>query len=84
MKSRIEQIGDECSVSLPKAVLRASGLDGDVDVRAEKGRIIICQGSVLREGWREQFKSMADAGDDHLLWPDDAGTTEWDDQEWQW
>ena len=36
-----------------------------------------------REGWEEEFRRMAEAGDDEPLLPDDMAN-EWDETEWRW
>jgi antitoxin MazE len=35
-----------------------------------------------REGWEEQFRAMAERGDDRLL--DEPTPTKWDETEWEW
>jgi antitoxin MazE len=37
-----------------------------------------------RQGWEEQFRAMAAAGDDQLLDGDVATLSSWDDEEWEW
>ena len=35
-----------------------------------------------REGWAEQFRVMAERGDDKLIDPETP--TSWDESEWEW
>jgi antitoxin MazE len=37
-----------------------------------------------RDGWDEQFRRMAERGDDGLLDAEVASLTEWDVDEWEW
>ena len=37
-----------------------------------------------RSGWAEQFRVMAECGDDHLLDPEALSLTDWDKSEWEW
>jgi len=37
-----------------------------------------------REGWKDNFKEMAENGDDKLIDAELADQTEWDEQEWEW
>jgi len=37
-----------------------------------------------RMGWDEQFKDMAQAGDDQLLDAEVVSLSEWDEAEWAW
>jgi hypothetical protein len=46
------------------------------------GDIPIRPAASARAGWTEQFRAMAEHGDDRLL--DDTTLTVWDEIEWQW
>ena len=37
-----------------------------------------------RQGWEEQFRQLAESGDDALLDADASSLTEWDETEWEW
>jgi antitoxin MazE len=37
-----------------------------------------------RQNWEEQFRVMAERGDDKLLEITEADLTEWDSEEWEW
>jgi antitoxin MazE len=83
MKSRIIKIGNSQGVRLPKLLLEQSQLGEEVILEAQEGQIVIRASSHPREGWAEQFKAMAERGDDKLL-DADAVTTTWDEEEWEW
>ena len=84
MKSRIVATGEGRSVVIPDPMLQISGLNGEVDLRAEPGRIVIGRSDHPRAGWSGQFAQMAAQGDDVMLWAQDSGSTSWDDDEWEW
>jgi len=37
-----------------------------------------------REGWKDNFKEMAENGDGKLVDAEPGYQTEWDKQEWEW
>ena len=41
-------------------------------------------GPVPRQGWEEQFRRMAEQGDDKLLDGGDLIPTQWEETEWEW
>jgi antitoxin MazE len=83
MKARLVRIGNSRGVRLPKLLLEQSQLGEEVLLEAQEGQIVIRALPGAREGWAEQFKAMAEHGDDALL-DADAATTTWDEEEWEW
>lgn len=81
-RTRIVRIGNSQGVRLPKAVLAASGLSGDVEIEAGDGQVVIRPARHPRDGWEEAFKQMHANGDDVLL--DSEYASEWDQTEWTW
>lgn len=82
MKTRIVPIGNSRGVRIPKPLLEQTGLDGEVEIQARNGSLIITQARKPREGWAEAFAEMARRGDDALLDPEIPTT--WDLTEWEW
>ena len=84
MKARIVRIGNSQGVRIPKPILEQTGLHGEVDISAEKDRLVIRAAARPRAGWADAFRNMARRGDDRLL--DDVGPTlsAWDEDAWQW
>ncbi|MFN8539941.1 MAG: hypothetical protein U0232_20975 [Thermomicrobiales bacterium] len=82
MKSRIIRIGNSRGVRLPKLLLEQSQLGEEVLLEAQVGQITIRAAGRAREGWAEQFKAMAEHGDDVLL-DAETVTTTWE-EEWEW
>lgn len=81
-RTRIIAIGNSQGVRLPKPLLEAAGLSGEVEIEAEEGRIVIRAAHHPRAGWAEAFEAMAAAGDDRLLDPETP--TAFEDEEWTW
>lgn len=83
MKTRIVRIGNSRGIRIPKPLLEAAGLVGEVDVTAKRGTLIIRPIHSPREGWAEAFLEMNRNGDDRPL---DvlAVPSEWDESEWEW
>ena len=82
MKTRIVRIGNSRGVRLPKVVLEEAQLPDEVELRAERGRIIICSATRPRAGWAEAARRMRARGEDQLLDPPVA--TQFDRKDWEW
>ena len=82
MRGRIVRVGNSRGVRLPKPLLEEAGLQEEVEIHAEPGRIIIESASRPRAGWAEAARAMAAREEDGLL---DAPTpTAFDAEEWTW
>ena len=53
-------------------------------LRRESDARLYRLGALPREGWEEQFRVMAERGDDRLLDGDVPSLTTWDAEEWEW
>jgi antitoxin MazE len=84
LRTRIIQIGNSQGVRIPKPLLEKSGLEGEVELEARAGEIIIRSPDNPRAGWEEAFAQMHAAGDDGLLDGDQLGASSWDEEEWEW
>lgn len=72
VKAAIHRIGNSQGVILPKPLLRQVGLtEGEVELTVERDAIVLRKPKRnVREGWAEDSKKLAAAGDDTLVWPD--------------
>jgi antitoxin MazE len=77
MRARIVRVGNSRGIRLPKA-----GLQEEVEIHAEPGRIIIESARRPRSGWAEAARLMTLHGEDDLL--DEPSPTEFDSEEWTW
>lgn len=84
LKTRIIKIGNSQGIRIPKILLEQAGLDEEVEVAVEQDQLVIRAVRHGREGWAEQFRLMAERGDDRLLDSDAPSLTVWDDTEWEW
>jgi antitoxin MazE len=50
----------------------------------QDNQVVIRPIQCSRHGWDEQFKQMAERGDDRLLDAEVASLTGWDVDEWEW
>jgi antitoxin MazE len=84
MKTRIVRIGNSQGIRIPKPLLEAAGLQGEVDLTAKRGLLLVRPARRPRAGWADAFAEMARAGDDILL--DDVAPSlpEWDEEGWEW
>lgn len=73
MQSALKKIGNSTGVLIPKPLLTEIGAQaGDnIDIRVEANCIVLELAKRRpREGWAEDAKRIAEAGDDHLVWPE--------------
>jgi antitoxin MazE len=84
MKTRIVGIGNSRGVRIPKPLLDQTGLQGEVEITAENGSLLIRPVRKPRDGWARAFQVMARRGDDALLDEVGPGLSSWDEDEWQW
>jgi antitoxin MazE len=84
MRTSLIRIGNSQGVRIPKVLLEQSGLGTEVELEVEEARIVIRPASHPRQGWAEQFRAMADNGDDKMLDEVAGEQTQWDKDEWEW
>jgi len=85
MKTKIVKIGNSRGVRIPKSFIEESGLQNEVELEINDGRIIIKPISKPRETWSMSFRSSSTAGERGLL--DSEALmfqSRWDEEEWEW
>jgi antitoxin MazE len=83
IKTRLVKIGNSQGLRIPKLLLEQLNLPTDVELEVQDDHLIVRPSSHPRADWAEQFRQMAQRGDDHLL-DSDLTLTEWEASEWQW
>ena len=81
-KTRLVKIGNSQGIRIPKALIDQLGLGPEIELVVEEDHLEIHRSANPREGWAEQFKKMAELGDDKLLDPETP--TKFDEEEWEW
>ena len=81
-KARIVRIGNSQGVRIPKPLLEQAGLEGEVELHAEEGRIVIAAVRQTRAGWASAAGAMHARNEDQLL--DAPSATRFDAEEWEW
>ncbi len=82
MKTRIVQIGNSRGIRLPKVLLEEAQLADEVELQAERGRIVIRAAGRPRAGWAAAARHMRERGEDQFL--DPLTSTRFDEKEWKW
>ena len=83
IKTRIVRIGNSRGIRIPKLFLDQTNFGNEVELELQENRIVIRSSKSSRHGWEEQFKMMAEQGDDRLL--DEAvQLSSWDEEDWEW
>lgn len=86
-KARIIKIGNSQGIRIPKALLQQLALGEEVELEVQQDHLVIRPATLPRkprEGWEEQFRLMAERGDDKLIDPDEFPPTKWEMEEWVW
>jgi antitoxin MazE len=73
MEVAIRKMGNSQGLLIPKPILAQVGLEGSADLQVRDGVIEIrpVQRNP-RQGWADDARRIADAGDDGLVWPEIA------------
>jgi antitoxin MazE len=82
-RARIVKIGNSQGVRIPKLLLGQLDL-GEVELTVEGDRLVIRPVRCSRYGWDEEFRLMAERGDDRMLDEVAVSLTQWDEDEWEW
>jgi len=82
LKTRIVKIGNSHGVRIPKVWLDQLALENGVEMAMDTDQIIIRPANRPRHKWEAQFQAMAANHDDHIQ--DEALSTHWDKEEWEW
>jgi antitoxin MazE len=79
---QIRQIGNSRGVVIPKAILEQVGFDNEADLVIEGDKLVLSKPKKNpREGWAEDSKAIAGAGEDILVLGDFMNET---DEDWVW
>jgi antitoxin MazE len=81
IKARIVAIGNSHGIRIPKPLLEFAGLAGEVELRAEDGRIVIAASRKARSGWADAAATLHAHGEDGVL---DTPAPAFDAEEWEW
>lgn len=85
IKTHIIQIGNSQGIRIPKILLDQLNWPDDIELTIEEDQLIVRPvQSAVRVGWEQQFKIMAERGDDYLVDGDNTSLTDWDEEEWEW
>jgi antitoxin MazE len=82
IRTQIIKIGNSRGVRIPKTLIDQVKLGNEVEIVVQRGHLVIRPVSRPRSDWDEQFRAMAEHGDDHLL--DKPALTKWDRNDWVW
>ena len=82
MRTRIIRIGNSLGIRIPSSLLEQAGIRNTVQIRAEKGRLVILPDQTARQGWPEAFATITRQGDDRV--PLDRIANRFDRDEWTW
>jgi antitoxin MazE len=84
VKTGLIRIGNSRGVRLPKPLIEQHGLGDEVELHSRSDGILIRRAKAHpREGWEDDARAMAAAGDDELLFPEPFDN-EFDRTEWTW
>ena len=82
IRTQVIKIGNSHGVRIPRPFIDQAKLQDEVEITVQHGAIVIRPANLPRKGWAEQFRAMAENGDDQLL--DKPIPGKWDRSEWVW
>ena len=82
IRTQIVKIGNSRGIRIPKTLIDQVKLGNEVEIVVQRSHLIIRPISRPRSTWDEQFRAMAEQGDDQLL--DKPVSTKWDRSDWVW
>ena len=83
MRTRLVRIGNSRGVRIPKALVKAAGLDVPLRMRVvDAGLLLERVEDDPRAGWAEAARELVSRGGGGLL--DDPTPTVFDESEWKW
>ena len=82
IRTQVITIGNFRGICIPESIIDHLKLGSEVEIVIQRGQLVIRPVSHPRSGWDEQFRAMAEHGDDQLL--DKPSTTKWDKSDWVW
>ena len=77
MKSSLRKIGNSRGVLIPAALLAACSIEDEIDIRLDRGRIVITPVKAPRAGWFDDFSDAAEAEADDWTEAELAEESEW-------
>ena len=77
MRTHLRKIGNSKGVLLPSALLAATGITDEIEIRMEAGKLIIEPAPKLREGWFDEYRTEENLDAFEDLAPDE-GTEDWE------
>jgi antitoxin MazE len=80
--TRIVRIGNSRGIRIPKALLDQAQLPEEVELHAERGRLVVKASRGPRFGWTDAARVMHARGEDRLL--DEPTSTRFQEEEWEW
>jgi len=83
VKIKLISIGNSKGIRIPSSVIRQCGLGNELEMRVEKGVIVLAPVRSVRVGWGAAFEKMAAVCDDAPLVPDEL-ETDFDAESWTW
>jgi len=78
------QVGNSKEVLIPKPILEQLALEEEMELSVRGKELVIRPAKRPRSGWEDQFRRMAQRGDDRLLDAEEVSFTKWDEDEWEW
>jgi antitoxin MazE len=83
MTVRLVKIGNSKGIRIPKPLIEECGLGDTVELRVEKGKLVILPDRPLRADWESRFeRDLARRPAPPLL--GEGITNDFDNEEWEW
>lgn len=77
------KIGNSQGMRFPKSVIEQCGFEGELELSVKGETLMVRAKRKPRDGWAEDARACATAGDDALVLPDTMAN-EFDRKDWTW
>jgi len=84
LRTRVVRIGNSQGIRIPKIIVDQFNLGEEIELLSKDGLLVIRPAFHPRAAWANQFRIMAERGEDKLLDTDVVSTSKWDDGGWEW
>ena len=66
MQVSLIKIGNSKGIRLPKAIIEQTGMEDEIDLQVEDGKVVLSPTKQRRAGWAQAAKTCHQAGHDDL------------------
>ena len=82
MRVELVRIGNSRGIRIPKPIIDQCGLEDEVELQVDNGRLVIAAAHQPREGWEKAFRAVGSSNQEEMLTGEFSN--QFDQDEWRW